>query len=291
MKVWSRADVLVLLLCLLAGMPAQAKLFGPDNEPWAFWQVSDAASATVIDHSEWQALLDSYLVTATPDGIFRFNYAAVTASDRQRLVRYIDELTALDPRALNRAEQRAYWINLYNALTVEVVLRHYPVKSIKQIQGGLFDSGPWDEPYIDIAGVPLTLNDIEHRILRPQWRDPRIHYALNCASLGCPNLAVQAYTAANTELLLELNAVAFINSPRGVTVVNRRVTASSIYDWFADDFGPDEGALLEHWLRYAAPELAAGLGSNPDVLRIKYRYDWALNAEIAVTDSASGFAF
>ena len=284
MNVWSRAGVVLVLLCLLPGMPAQAKLFVPDNEPWAFWQVSDQASVAVVDHSEWQSLLDTYLLTAAPDGIYRFDYAAVTASDRQLLVRYIDELTALDPRALNRAEQRAYWINLYNALTVEVVLRHYPVKSIRKIQGGFFDSGPWDEPYIDVAGVPLTLNDIEHRILRPQWRDPRIHYALNCASLGCPNLAAQAFTAANTEWLLELNAAAFINHPRGVSVLNSRVTASAIYSWFADDFGADEGGLLEHWLRYASPELAASLGSNPDELRFKYRYDWALNSADSVTD-------
>jgi len=278
MKVWRRACVAFLLLCLLPGMPLQAKLFVPDNEPWPFWQVSDAASIVVVDHSEWQRLLNAYLLTNTADGIFRFNYASVTASDRQSLVRYIDELTARDPRGLTHPEQRAYWINLYNALTVEVVLRRYPVTSIRKIPGGLFDAGPWDEPYIDVAGEPLTLNDIEHRILRPQWRDPRIHYALNCASLGCPNLAAQAFTAANTELLLELSAAAFINHPRGVSVVEKRVTASAIYDWFDTDFGTDKGELLQHWLRYASPELAAALGTNADQLRFKYGYDWALNS-------------
>jgi hypothetical protein len=164
---------------------------------------------------------------------------------------------------------------MYNALTVKVVLEHYPVKSIRKIYGGLFDTGPWNEPLIEVAGVALTLNDIEHRILRPIWRDPRIHYAVNCASLGCPNLAARVYSSANIEELLDAGARAFVNHPRGVDASGRRLTLSSIYDWYGTDFGATRDERLQHLRQYAEPELAAKLGAYEG--RIRYDYDWRLN--------------
>src|SRR5690606_30049321 len=113
---------------------------------------------------------------------------------RTRLDNYIFSLEKWDPRTLNLNEQHAYWINLYNSLTVQVVLDHYPVKSIREIKSGIFTPGPWDLPVTKIAGRSLTLNNIEHDILRANWHEPRVHYALNCASLGCPNLAAQPYS-------------------------------------------------------------------------------------------------
>lgn len=127
-----------------------------------------------------------------------FRYAEVTKEDKTLLNDYLDQLSKLDPREFNRQEQYAYWVNLYNALTVKLILDNYPVASITKL-GGLFSFGPWDEKVFTVAGQTLTLNDIEHRILRPIWKDPRTHYAVNCASLGCPNLQSQAFTAQNTE--------------------------------------------------------------------------------------------
>ena len=104
----------------------------------------------------------------------------------------------------SRDEQLAYWINLYNALTVKVILDHYPVKSILDIDisPGWFSIGPWGKKLVAVEGVEISLDDIEHRILRPIWRDPRIHYALNCAAVGCPNLLREAFTGATAEVLL-----------------------------------------------------------------------------------------
>jgi hypothetical protein len=214
-------------------------------------------------------------VTENTGGIHRFDYAGVTDGDRVRLKGYIDQLAAIDPRKFPRAEQRAYWINLYNALTVEVVLQDYPVRSIRDIDGGLFGSGPWKKQLVVVAGQPLTLNDIEHRILRPIWRDPRTHYAVNCASLGCPNLAAEVYTAANMERQLDKAARAYINHPRGVSLENGRLTLSSIYNWFDVDFGKSDAAVLEHLAQYAELELARQLGRYDG--RIRYDYDWRLN--------------
>jgi hypothetical protein len=256
-------------------MGAQAKLFVPDSELWGIWNVADESSTATIDHGDWQQVLDAYLVTAGTDGINRFDYANITDGDRARLKGYIEQLAAIDPRTYPRTEQRAYWINLYNALTVDVVLQYYPVKSIRDIERGLLGSGPWKKQLVEVAGQPLTLNDIEHRILRPIWRDPRTHYAVNCASLGCPNLAARAYTAADIDSLLDEAARAYINHPRGVAFENGRLTLSSIYNWFDVDFGESDVAVLEHLAKYAAPDLAGRLAGYDG--RIKYDYDWRLN--------------
>ncbi len=124
---------------------------------------------------------------------------------------------------------------------------------------------------ITITGQALTLNDIEHRILRPIWNDPRTHYAVNCASLGCPNLQTQAFTADNTEALLESAANAFVNSSKGASVSGNTITLSSIYEWFEADFVQDGGAL-KHMSKYR-PELAKFDGK----IKYDYDYDWDLN--------------
>ena len=177
----------------------------------------------------------------------------------------------------NRPEQLAYWINLYNALTVDAVLRRYPVTSILDIAltPGLLNRGPWDAKLAHFAGESLSLNDIEHRIARPIWRDPRVHYALNFAAIGCPNLAVTAYTGENVERMLDAAARAYVGHPRGVTLRMGGLTLSKIYAWYAEDFGGEVG-IIDHLARYAPPDLALRLTTTP----IKaYAYDWALNAQ------------
>jgi hypothetical protein len=268
----------ILLACLglLLTTAAAAKLFVPDLEPWDEWVATDATSQATIDHSLWQQILNLYLITETEDEINRFDYAAVTMADRSRLQSYIDALAALDPRDYNRQQQRSYWINLYNALTVKLVLDKYPVKSIRRINGGLLGTGPWNRKIVTVAGTELSLNDIEHRILRPIWRDPRIHFAVNCASLGCPNLVAYAYTDENTEALLEQGAHAYINHPRGVRFNEQGILIlSSIFNWYDTDFGASREERLQYLAAYAAPRLATQLSAYSG--KIKYAYDWALN--------------
>lgn len=269
--------VIVMLLALAgAAQPAAAAPFVPKSDLWDFWQVGDEDNRAAIDHSRWQALLDRYLVTDHPSGINRLDYAAVTADDRVTLRAYIEQLEAFDPRTLNRNEQGAYWINLYNAVTIELVVENYPVKSIRKINGGLLSLGPWNDELVSVAGKALTLNDIEHRILRPIYRDPRIHYAVNCASLGCPNLAGRAYTGANIAELLDAGAYAYINHPRGAAFDSGKLRVSTIYKWFKVDFGGTDRKLLDHLQRYAEDELGSRLAEYDG--RIRYDYDWDLNA-------------
>lgn len=248
----------------------------PRAELWPRWQANDPGSRIAVDHGAWDRFVGRHVV-AGADGIHRVRYGGVEAGDRAALRAYLEGLAAAPVSRLARAEQRAYWINLYNALTVQVVLERYPVRSIRDIaiSPGLFAVGPWGRKLIRVEGEELSLDDIEHRILRPIWRDPRIHYALNCASIGCPNLQRRAFTAANAEAMLDEAARAFVNHPRGARVENGRVLLSSIYVWFRADFGADDSGVIAHLRRYAGAELAAALAT---VTRVgDGGYDWALN--------------
>lgn len=261
------------LFAMLLALPAAA---APKAEPWPRFAAHDQASAITVDHAPWDRFLKTH-VAAGKDGIARIAYAKIPATDKAALGDYVRRLAATRVTGLARAEQRAYWINLYNALTVKVVLDHYPVDGIKDIRisPGLFSSGPWGKKLLKIEGEDVSLDDIEHRILRPVWKDPRIHYAVNCASIGCPNLPAEAFTAANAERLMDTAARAYVNHPRGVRRSGSGVRLSSIYDWFRDDFGKDKTALFGHLTAFAEPVLKEFLSTEPAI--DGYDYDWSLN--------------
>ena len=265
---------IVFAAAFLLPAAASAQLV-PQPDLWPFWDERDDSSERAIDHSPWQTLLDNYLGTEASDGVNRFDYANVSGQDKDLLDGYIAALAAEDPRKLNADEQQAYWINLYNAITVQLIIDNYPVRSIRRVNGGLFGLGPWNDDAITIQDQVLTLNDIEHRILRPIYQDARVHYAVNCASIGCPNLAAMAYTGQNLDELLTAGARAYVGHPRGVSFDGKRLRLSTIYKWFAQDFGEDEAGLLGHLAQYAEPELAERLTAYDG--RIKYDYDWDLN--------------
>ncbi|OGR02022.1 MAG: hypothetical protein A2520_05145 [Deltaproteobacteria bacterium RIFOXYD12_FULL_53_23] len=259
----------------------------PSPELWPRWQANQPENTLAIDHSPWDIVLKKYLLTKHPSGINRFRYKAVSAADRQALKSYLERLQTVNVSSLNQNEQKAYWINLYNALTVQVILDHYPVKSIMDINisQGMFSRGPWDAKLLKIKGEEVSLNDIEHRILRPIYRDNRLHYALNCASLGCPNLQPQAYTAANLEQLLVKGATDYINHPRGVGMVDGKLQVSNIYKWFQVDFGDTEQGVIRHLLPYLdqVGKAQGAKGKLIDTVRsynkgLRYEYDWNVNA-------------
>ncbi|MGR5152992.1 DUF547 domain-containing protein [Photobacterium swingsii] len=237
----------------------------PKADLWPYWQSSDEANSMPINHQLWQQTLNHYIVQQGEQTLI--SYHQIDQEGKWQLDRYIREMSKLNPLAYRKAEQFAYWVNLYNALTVKLIVDNYPVKSITKL-GGLFSFGPWDDEVVTVNGKKLTLNDIEHRILRPIWQDKRIHYAVNCASLGCPNLQPHAFTASNSNHLLDLAAKQFINSKKGVLSTNNKTQLSSIYDWYQADFG-DTTQLQQHLNQYR---------TTPVVLKtIDYDYDWALN--------------
>ncbi|WP_133612145.1 DUF547 domain-containing protein [Dongia mobilis] len=227
-----------------------------------------------IDHHAFDVLLQRFV---KPDHARynRVDYRAFGENDRKELKGYIDALAAIDPAGLSRNEAYAYWINLYNAKTLDIVLEHYPVASIREIDlgGGFFADGPWSKNVLRINGIDLSLDDIEHRIVRAQFKDPMSHYGLNCASYSCPNLAQAAYTGISIDTALARTATDYINHRRAIDIRGRDIVASKLYSWYAEDFG-GEAELKTHWQSYASPSRAAAL-EDADIR--SYRYDWALN--------------
>jgi hypothetical protein len=268
---------LFLTVMTLALLVAQTAGAAPKADLWPRWEKNDPANKQKVDHSAWDAFLKKYIVAPHPSGINRVNYATVAPADRTALANYVKSLESVAVSGYTRAEQRAYWINLYNAKTVELILTRFPVKSIRDINisPGVFSSGPWGAKLMTVEGEKLALDDIEHRILRPIWKDNRIHYAVNCASLGCPNLQPAAFAAENTESLLERGAREYVNHQRGVSLQSGKLKVSSLYVWFQEDFGGSAEGLMEHWAKYAGKTLADALLSYSGGL--EHEYDWRLN--------------
>jgi hypothetical protein len=272
------AAAVILVPSLLGRTAVEA---APKADLWPRWQAHDPRSTTKIDHGAYAGILDRY-VRSYEDGINRVRYRALAGNDRAALEAYLASLQAVQPVGLTRQEQMAYWINFYNALTLKLIVDHYPVNSIRDIDTspGFFSVGPWGQKLVTVMGERISLDDIEHRILRPIWQDPRIHYAVNCASIGCPNLQLVPFTADRLEAMLEYGAHDYVNHPRGVASVPRtfggdQLTASRIYDWFQEDFGGNEAGVIAHLRQYATDEtrqLLAGVETID-----AYRYDWALN--------------
>ncbi len=268
----------VLALLFLAATAATPAGAAPEAKAWKRWNAHDQSSTTQIDHTSWDTVLAA-IVLPGPDGVARVDYAALAEDSKLSglLDSYLNALQTTEVSTLTRDEQKTFWINLYNALTVQVVRDHHPVDSIKDIDisPGLFSSGPWGAEIAEIEGEALTLDDIEHRILRPLWGDERVHYALNCASIGCPDLRAQAWRVESLDEALNEAARIYVNHPRGVSVDGDDLVVSSIYDWFEDDFGGGEEGVLRHLRKYASPEHATAIAGAANIR--DHRYDWDLN--------------
>ena len=268
--------LLIPLLALLVVLADATGHAAPRAERWERWAAHNPESMRHVDHAGWDDFLTRYLRIGA-DGVHRVAYGQVTAADRGRLDDFIARLAALPISAYDRAEQMAYWINLYNALVVRLVVDHYPIASIRDIgsEPGVPGGGPWAETLVEVEGVPLSLNDIAHRILRPLWQDPRVHYALACGAVGCPNLQPKPFEAQKLDRQLDEAAMAYINDARCITITEDRLGLSSIYRWYRDDFGPTDRDVINHLMAYAEPGLAMRLQRFEKIS--KDGFDWRLN--------------
>lgn len=240
------------------------------------------AAYAAPDDATFDRLLARYVV-AGDDGVNRVNYAAwkANAADRKALNTYVSGLEKTAISKLSRNEQFAAWANLYNAVTLQVILDRHPVKSIRDIKStGTLDlvkaaAGPWATKRVTVEGKKLSLDDIEHGILRATYKDPRVHYAVNCASYGCPNLPRKAWRAATLSADLDAAAREYVNHPRGAMVMGGSLEVSSIYKWFKADFGGNDAGVIAHLKKYANPALAGKLANISAISGDDY--SWALN--------------
>lgn len=265
-----------LLVLITLAMTANHAYASDRKALWPRWQVFNPLSKARIDHTKWQQFLDHNIII-DDEGITLINYTAISKSDIALLNDYINTQEKVKVMQYNRQEQLAYWINLYNALTVKLILEHYPVSSIKDINisPGLFSIGPWSANLIRVDNVALSLNDIHNRIIRPIWNDPRTHYAINNATIGAANLSPKAYSG--RQIINQLNSAAknYINSLRGVQVIDNKLIVSKIYDWFEQDFGSSKQNVIIHLKQFANNKLKQRLSTISTV--DGYQYNWHLN--------------
>jgi hypothetical protein len=267
----SRLAPVLGLLIVLASAGGYA---GPPAELWHRWLAHDPVSTRRIDHRDWDAFLVRYLRIGA-EGVHRVAYGEVTPADRALLERYIAQLAGTPISQYNRAEQMAYWINLYNALVVRLVVEHYPIASIRDVGGGPGAPGPWRQELVRIEGIPVSLHDIADRILRPIWRDPRVHYALSCGAVGCPNLQPEPFEADRLEQQLSEAALAYVNHSRCIRIEGDQLGLSSMYRWYRDDFGGTDRDVINHLMAYAEPDLAMKLQRFDRIG--DDGFDWTLN--------------
>lgn len=221
------------------------------------------SKAKPVSHELWEKLLKKYV---SDEG--KVNYAE-WKKEGSELDKYLKILESAHPNeSWSSNERKAYWINAYNAFTVKLILNHYPVKSIKDIGGAL--SSPWDIRFITIEGKSYHLNELEHQILRPIFKDPRIHFAINCASFSCPKLLNQAITADQIEEQLNRLAKSFLSDTKRNILKTDTVQISEIFKWFQEDF-VQQGSLIDFLNQYAEIKIA----SNATVQYLDY--NWNLN--------------
>ena len=219
-------------------------------------------------HDAWTKLLQTHV-----DSFGWVSYKGFR-SDSLALNAYLNLLAACEPNdSWTKTESLAYWINVYNAFTVKLIVDHYPTSSIKDIKSGIpFVNSVWDINFIPIGGRKLSLNDVEHNILRKEFEEPRIHFAIVCASKSCPQLLKEAYEANKLEAQLESQARNFINDKTKNEIEAEEIRISPIFKWFRGDF-TKEMSLYEYIFQYTDKQLK-------QKVKVRYLvYDWDLNGE------------
>jgi hypothetical protein len=242
--------------------------------------VSGAARAGGTDtHALFTDVLAEYVADGTVD------YRDLCEDDR--LGTYIAHLASTDPDGIVDDDARlAFWINAYNAYTLKIICDNYPVESIKDLHTGgqivahVIKKTAWDKRFVVIGGETFSLNDVEHKIIRPRFEDPRAHYALVCAAKSCPPLRSEAYEGDKLDAQLNDQGRVFFADPTKNHFDREKKIAylSKIMDWYSGDFGENDEELLLAITRFLPDELVENIRSNPGAWKIKHtKYDWNLN--------------
>lgn len=231
-----------------------------------------------IDHSVWNRLLKKYV---DQNGMVDYRGLKASRADMRSLQDYLSHLSAANPRAkASRNSRLAFWINAYNALTVKGILREYPTSSIRNHTAKVFGYNIWKDLKLNLGGDLYSLNDMEHKILR-KMDDPRIHFAIVCASVGCPRLLNEAYTADRVDKQLQLNARDFFSRRQNFRhdVGNGRFYLSSILKWFGNDFGDSQATQIRRISSWLPTENARQAAVQNKVSVSFLEYDWSLNEQ------------
>lgn len=241
--------------------------------------VFSAASFANFDHShkEWDQILKSHISKKSGQALFDYRKLRGSDSELKKFKGYLKRLSAVSKESYDSfsiIEKFTFLVNAYNAFTVELILDNYPLKSIRDI--GFLPGAAWRKDFFKLLGRDMDLGHIEHEILRKDFNEPRLHFAINCASIGCPNLQKEAYTPSNLEALLSKAETEFFQQKEKnyIDTKNKKVFVSKIFDWFGDDFTQKYGSLKKYLAKAFSNEKVIN-----DNFKIKFTdYDWALNS-------------
>ncbi len=237
---------------------------------------NERVSMDQIDHSDWDALLRKY---CDASGMVNYRAWHRARQDRQRLEAYLAQLSAADPnRAAAGAAKMAFWINAYNAVTIHGILREYPTTSIRNHTARVFGYNIWDDLLLPVGDRTYSLNQMEHDVLR-KMGDPRIHFAIVCASIGCPPLSNGAYLPQQLDNQLSTNTRRFFSDRKKFRYngSNKTMELSPILKWFSEDFGADRAAQLRTIAPYLPDQSAQALAASGQASISYLDYDWSLN--------------
>lgn len=237
-------------------------------------QSAAVGSAPTVDHSVWNAMLGAYVT----DGLVDYD-----AFQRDpRFAFYLEQLSRVQPAALPRNEQLAYWINVYNAYTIALLNSRKERKSIRNINKvlGVTLKSPWAERIVKADRRTLTLDDVEHEIIRKQFKDPRIHVALVCAAMGCPPLRSEAFAADRLDAQLDDQARRFLaqTAKNRVDVKSGTVYGSPIFTWYREDFGGSLDGVGAFWAKYVPSGPAQEVLRSGKFKWVDTGYDWGINS-------------
>jgi hypothetical protein len=241
---------------------------------WRFILASFILAAAVTSSSAFDnthGLYGKTLSLYVKDGLVDYRGLKSNPGDLRTYLESTSHVTRQEFDSWSKDEQLAFLINLYNARTLELIVKNYPVKSIKDIGSG--GKGPWEEPVVELFGETITLNALENGIIRKEYKEPRIHFALVCAAMGCPPLSVEPYVADKLDSQLEARTKNFLADPgkNSVDRKNKTIRLSPIFEWYAADFESGEGSITGFLKKYYG-----GLTDGQYII-VYTDYDWSLN--------------
>ena len=263
---------LAALLITVAVSSSQADEFAGKQ-----WPAAQQVSIDEVKHDCWDTLLQKYV---NADGMVNYKAWHKNQTDRAALTSYLEELSKANPNVqAQRNAKLAYWINAYNALTVEGILRVYPTSSIRNHTPKLIGYNIWKKLHLYTGSSKINLDSIEHKVLR-KMNEPRIHFAIVCASIGCPRLLNQAYTSDKIENQLIVNTTDFFSRSQNLSIDQQRskLQLSAILEWFGTDFGDTTAEQIQTIGPYF-PEAAKTFISRGGFSIEFLDYDWQLNAQ------------
>jgi hypothetical protein len=223
-----------------------------------FLLLSNSFSYSQLNYTDYQSILKSYVST---EG--QVNYTTLKTKEKEIDI-ILSKWADVNPSNLSSKEQLAFYINLYNLSTIKFILTQWPLKSIKEAKGGK----AWDIKFISLNKKIISLNDLENNLIRPTFKDPRVHFALNCGAISCPPLSNKAFTGLNLDSSLEALTKKFITNPKSTSISTSKLALSKIFDWYKSDFGNVYSFIGKY----------TPLSSNS--LPISYfEYNWSLNGK------------